>query len=130
MLPQFYSCFKFYSLILHRKLYSLQTHHVDFTLKRRGNGRFYVVSTLNPRGVFIVPLTSSYSFPQLTIFITPVLNSSACHGQENWFHSHLLIHVYAPPFLKNVSLLHFKNFHVLQLVLYVKLLLNLLSLVI
>ena len=28
---------------------SLQTHHVDSTLKRRGN----VVSTWNPRGVFV-----------------------------------------------------------------------------
>ena len=32
---------------------SLQTHHVDSTLKRRGNSRFHVVSTCNPRGVFI-----------------------------------------------------------------------------
>ena len=32
---------------------SLQTHHVDSTLKRRGNGRFHVVSTWNPRGVFV-----------------------------------------------------------------------------
>ena len=31
---------------------SLQTHHVDSTLKRRGNSRFHVVSTWNPRGVF------------------------------------------------------------------------------
>ena len=31
----------------------LQTHHVDSTLKRRGNGRFHVVSTWNPRGVFV-----------------------------------------------------------------------------
>ena len=31
----------------------LQTHHVDSTLKRRGNGRFHVVSTLNPSGVFV-----------------------------------------------------------------------------
>ena len=30
----------------------LQTHHVDSTLKRRGNGRFHVVSTLNLSGVF------------------------------------------------------------------------------
>ena len=29
----------------------LQTHHVDSTLKRRGNDRFHVVSTWNPRSV-------------------------------------------------------------------------------
>ena len=32
---------------------SQQTHHVDSTLKRRGNGRSHVVSTWNPRGVFV-----------------------------------------------------------------------------
>ena len=32
---------------------SLQTHQVDSTLKRRGNGRFHVVSTLNARDVFV-----------------------------------------------------------------------------
>ena len=32
---------------------ALQTHHVDSTLKQRGNGRFHVVSTWNPRGVFV-----------------------------------------------------------------------------
>ena len=37
----------------HWDLPSLQTHHVDSTLKRRGNGRFRVVSTWNPRGVFV-----------------------------------------------------------------------------
>ena len=31
----------------------LQTHHVDSTLKRRGNDCFHVVSTWNPRGVFV-----------------------------------------------------------------------------
>ena len=30
-----------------------QTQHVDSTLKRRGNDRFHVVSTWNPRGVFV-----------------------------------------------------------------------------
>ena len=30
-----------------------QIHHVDSTLKRRRNGRFHVVSTWNPRGVFV-----------------------------------------------------------------------------
>ena len=34
-------------------LKTLQTNHVDSTLKRRGNGRFHVVSTWNPRGVFV-----------------------------------------------------------------------------
>ena len=33
--------------------HTLQTHHVDSTLKRLGNGRFHVVSTWNPRGVFV-----------------------------------------------------------------------------
>ena len=33
--------------------HTLQTLHVDSTLKRRGNGRFHVVSTWNPRGVFV-----------------------------------------------------------------------------
>ena len=32
---------------------SLQTDHVHSTLKRRGNGRFHVVSTWNTRGVFV-----------------------------------------------------------------------------
>ena len=32
--------------------YSLQTHHLDSKLKRRGNGRFHVYSTWNSRGVF------------------------------------------------------------------------------
>ena len=32
---------------------SLQTHPVDSTLKRRGHGRFHVVSTWNPCGVFV-----------------------------------------------------------------------------
>ena len=35
------------------KLWTLQTHHVDSTLKRRGNDRFHVISTRNPRGVFV-----------------------------------------------------------------------------
>ena len=32
---------------------TLQTQQVYSTLKRRGNGRFHVVSTWNPRDVFI-----------------------------------------------------------------------------
>ena len=35
------------------RINTLQTHHVDSTLKRRGNDRFHVVSTWNPRGVFV-----------------------------------------------------------------------------
>ena len=32
---------------------SLQTHRVDSMLKRRGKGRFHVVSMWNPRYVFV-----------------------------------------------------------------------------
>ena len=32
---------------------TLQTHYMDSTLKRRGNDRFHVLSTWNPRGVFV-----------------------------------------------------------------------------
>ena len=32
---------------------SLQIHHVDSRLKRRGSDRFHVVSTWNPRDVFL-----------------------------------------------------------------------------
>ena len=41
--------------ILHKMLLlsSLQTHHVYFTLKRRGNGRFLVISTRNTPDVFV-----------------------------------------------------------------------------
>ena len=39
--------------ILKIKEKSLQTHHADSTLKRRGNGRFHVASTWNLRGVFV-----------------------------------------------------------------------------
>ena len=34
--------------------FSLQTHHVYSTLKRCGNHRFHIVSTLNTRGVFLL----------------------------------------------------------------------------
>ena len=37
---------------------NLQTHHVDSKLKRRGIDRFHVVSTWNPRGVFVGKLLS------------------------------------------------------------------------
>ena len=43
---------------------TLQTYHVDFTLKRCGNGRFHVVSTWNPRGVF----AGEVLFPNTDIF--------------------------------------------------------------
>ena len=32
---------------------TLQTHYMDSKLKRRGNDRFHVLSTWNPRGVFV-----------------------------------------------------------------------------
>ena len=35
------------------RINTLQTHPVNSTLKRRGNDRFHVVSTWNPRGVFV-----------------------------------------------------------------------------
>ena len=35
------------------KQVTLQGHHVYSTLKKRGNKRFYVVSTWNTRGVFV-----------------------------------------------------------------------------
>ena len=38
---------------LEKKETTLQTHHVDSILKGRGNGRFHVVSTWNPLGVFV-----------------------------------------------------------------------------
>ena len=55
------SCFNYSTLRTHRvdsvsevmPESTLQTHHVDSTLKRRGNDRFHVVSTWNPRGVFV-----------------------------------------------------------------------------
>ena len=34
-------------------LYFLQTHHVNSTLKARGNGCFHVVSSWNTRDVFV-----------------------------------------------------------------------------
>ena len=36
-----------------KHLRSQQTHHVDSALKRRGNDSFHVVSTWNPREVFV-----------------------------------------------------------------------------
>ena len=35
------------------RVVTLQTLHVDSTLKRRVNDRFHVVSTWNPRGVIV-----------------------------------------------------------------------------
>ena len=43
---------------------SLQMHHVYSTLKRRGNGRFQVVSTWNTRGVFLGIVVSYYEQQQ------------------------------------------------------------------
>ena len=43
--------FNIFSILLFIIL--LQTHHVDSTLKRRGSGRFHIVSTWNPRGLFV-----------------------------------------------------------------------------
>ena len=59
---------------------TLQTHHVDSTVKRRGNGRFHVTSTWNPRGVlpenvlilFLFPMKHSYL---LMTEITPDINN-------------------------------------------------------
>ena len=54
-----------------RNTFSLQTHHVDSTLKRRGNGRFHVVPTWNPRGVFVRQLlTTNKSLNYLNYSIT------------------------------------------------------------
>ena len=45
---------------------SIQTHQADSTLKRRGNGRFHVVSTWNPRGVFVGLLVLILAIPLLS----------------------------------------------------------------
>ena len=51
---------------------SLQIHHADSTLKRHGNDRFNVVSTWNPRGVFVrFHLQQSLPFAN----INPVLSA-------------------------------------------------------
>ena len=48
---------------------TIQTHHVDSTFKRRGNGRFHVVSTWNLRSVFVGNFhLASYVFMSLQIF--------------------------------------------------------------
>ena len=57
---------------------NLQTHHVDSTLKQRGNDRFHVVSTWNPRGVFVgkrvyVKFFSGATINQLNYYVVPVL---------------------------------------------------------
>ena len=50
----FWTIFADFEIILEYVIYNfLQTHHVDSTLKPRGNGRFHVVSTWNLRGVFV-----------------------------------------------------------------------------
>ena len=50
----FFSCDYFVSIpILILRLPSLQTHHLYYTLKRRGDDRFHVLSTWNRRSVFV-----------------------------------------------------------------------------
>ena len=44
-------------------LRSIQIHHVYYTLKRRGNGRFHVFSTWNTRDVFVGMLLSLTKSP-------------------------------------------------------------------
>ena len=44
---------------------SLQTHHVESTFKRRGNGRFHVASTWNPRGVFVAIIAFSFRIEKI-----------------------------------------------------------------
>ena len=54
VLEPFHEVYLFcYSMFCYGTSISLQTHHVDSTLKRRGNDRFHVVLTWNPRGVFV-----------------------------------------------------------------------------
>ena len=48
---------------------SLQTHDVYSTLKRRGNGRFHVVSTWSTRGLFVGQILSLYPLT-ISIFLT------------------------------------------------------------
>ena len=43
----------------------LQTHHVHFRLKRRGNGRFHFISTWNTRDVFVGTHGSPNSFSEV-----------------------------------------------------------------
>ena len=57
---------------------NLQTHHVDSTLKQRGNDRFHVVSTWNPRGELVgkrvhVKFFSGATINQLNYYVVPVL---------------------------------------------------------
>ena len=42
-----------YGIPICKQVPTLQTHHVDSTLKRHGNDCFHIVSTWNPRGVFV-----------------------------------------------------------------------------
>ena len=69
-----------------------QTHHVDSMLKRRGNGRFHVVSTWNPRGVFVeLPLLnvagywkSSNTEACVKILSQIIANSIDNGGEGDW----------------------------------------------
>ena len=65
---------------------ALQTHYVDSTLKRRGNSRFHIISTWNPRGVFVgnflhslinfLPLVGKYNIIPKICFSNDVNNYS------------------------------------------------------
>ena len=46
-------CYQPLAIMFEFVSFTLQTHHVDSTLKQRGNGCFHVVSTWNPRGGFV-----------------------------------------------------------------------------
>ena len=54
--------------------HTLQTHHVYSTLKRRGNGRFHVISTWNTSGVFV-----GYLRPCQTSMADPFCEDGSLH---------------------------------------------------
>ena len=58
--PVLRKCDKIYFKLQHVFQNPTNTHHVDSTLKRRENGHFHVVSSWNPRGVFVNNMTKSY----------------------------------------------------------------------
>ena len=65
---------------------SLQTHHMDSTLKRRGNDRFHVVSTWNLRGVFVgwkvlvlILVPSPRTRTNVGLIIIKTVTSLSCH---------------------------------------------------
>ena len=101
---------------------ALQTHHVDFTLKRRGNGRFHIVSTWNPRGVFVgwqplrivrffLPISHTcgaikpnYRTLPIVAVTTLLLGKSCglniCHSCEECFCKSLVVYFYLFPLIK------------------------------